>query len=83
MPTRILRPELFHFPADSFDAKKTLLQSLSPMLADSEVQRKEDALACEQFTRCKNIKVRKPQQSYEYIDIDTQTSVDYAEYEKR
>lgn len=83
MPTRILRPDLYEHPVDSFDAKKALLHSLSPMLSDSESQRKQDSQACESFTRCKSSKTRGPRQIYEYIDVDTQSLVEYAEYEKR
>lgn len=83
MPTRVLRPDLFEHPADSFDAKKALLHSLSPMLSCAETQRKQDTHAVEMFTRCKSSKSKGPRQIYEYIHIDTHNLVEYGEFERR
>ena len=59
------------------------ITGLSPMLNDSEDQRKKDSAATEAFTRCKSGKGRGRYSGYEYTDMDTQQKLSYEEYEKR
>jgi hypothetical protein len=81
---RLLQPESFVHPMHTLEAKKAVLQSLSPMLKESEEQRKKDTAACEGFTRCRSTKGKGGSFSlYEYTDLDTQLKVDYDEFEKR
>ncbi len=81
--SRLIMPENFHHPLNSLEAKKSLVISLTPMLTGAEEQRKKDTEECENFTRCKSVKCRSGRSSYVYIDVDTNTKVDYSEYESR
>lgn len=80
--TRIVHPEQFIHPIDSTEGKKSLIMSLAPMLTDAEEQRKRDTLECEEFTRCRSMKI-KGRGSYEYTDVDTAQKIEFAEYETR
>lgn len=83
LPSRSLFPEQFPLPAASIEAKRAILHSLAPMLGDAEHQRQRDVQACESFTRCRVGKGVGRYSSYEYTDLDTQTVVPVAEYERR
>jgi hypothetical protein len=81
--SRWLFPEEFLHPIETIEGKKSLIISLTPMLTESEEQRKRDSQDCEQFTRCKSSKVRSARASYEYTDVDTSQKVGYDDYEMR
>lgn len=83
LPTRMLRPDLYDHPSSSLEGKKKLLLSLSPMLTDNEAQRKADISACEEFTRCRSGKGKGRLCNYEYTDLDTNVTIDHAEFERR
>lgn len=83
LPSRSIYPELFPHPITSIEGKRALLLSLTPMLTEGEGQRQVDVTNCESFTRCKCEKSRKVNSSYEYVDIDTNTSVSSDKYEER
>lgn len=80
--SRILNPELFTHPPASIEAKKALILSLAPMLTDAEEQRKKETSECEAFTRCRSSRGR-GKSNYEYVDIDTSETIQYADYETR
>ena len=82
LPSRSIYPELFPYPITSIEGKRALLLSLTPMLTEGEGQRQVDVTNCESFTRCKCEKSRKGNSSYEYVDIDTNTSVSSDKYEE-
>lgn len=64
-------------------AKRTLLLGMTGMIADAEKQRKQDALACEAFTKCKAEKSRYKNPVFVYSDIETGNVVASEEYEQR
>jgi hypothetical protein len=56
---------------------------MTGMIADAEKQRKQDALACEVFTKCKAEKSRYKNPVFVYSDIETGNVVASEEYEQR
>jgi hypothetical protein len=56
---------------------------MTGMIADAEKQRKQDALACEVFTKCKAEKSRYKNPVFVYCDIETGNVVASEEYEQR
>lgn len=83
--SRILYPEKHYFPLYSVDSLKILIEEMQPMFQNADNAKRIDAEACEAFTRCKSSKLRPKgvPSRYEYIDIDTNRAVDYADFERR
>lgn len=53
------------------------------MISDAEKQRKQDAVACEVFTKCKAEKSRNKNPVFVYSDVETGNVVASEEYEQR
>ena len=80
---RTMHPENYPFSAGALKSKKALLLNLSPQLEESERQRKEEVLKCEEFTKCKVQKEKSRSSDYTYIDTQTKKAISSQEYEKR
>lgn len=82
MSERLMLPERFFHPIGSIENRREILLGLSGMLTEADAQRKQDVDACEKFTQCKSSKGR-GKNTYEYVDILSQRTIDFDEYEKR
>ncbi len=85
LPHRTAFPEAYRGGAVDLEAKKALLLSLSPALAEAERVRRADCAAAEAFTRTKVGKATNKNRlsSFEYRDVDTDEVIDDSEYERR
>lgn len=83
LPSRILTPDLYDAPPESMQSKRAVLLGLSPMLTDAEKQKKIDGELCTKFTRCTSYKGKGRCGQFEYFDLDTQSVMEYENYQKR
>jgi len=83
--SRILHPEKYIYPLYSMESFRHLLNEMGPVFDASDEARREEALAIEQYTRCRSMKLRKGayKSRYEYVSIDTNERVDYEDFEAR
>lgn len=84
MPMRHIYPDQFKPDSQSVEAKKALLVSLTPLLVQAEADRLAESKACEEFTRCRVVKVKGNRNvCYSYCDVDNEDVVPWEDFEMR
>lgn len=84
LPNRTIDPTQYSYPSHSIESKKAVLLSLGPMLTKADGDRKQEVQACENFTRCKVMKVKgNREMAFSYTDLDSDCGVSHEEYEMR